>query len=212
MLRWTLYNAEEFPSYLPKIRATTILEWRRTCGVLKIASVRDRLMPKCAACGTMILFSGKKVNGLRYCNDKCLADGNVARLAQQLPSEIVEVHVLKVHGGPCPECMGPGPVDLRTSHRVISLFVFTQWNNRPHVCCSSCGNKHRLKDAAICLLLGWWGIPWGPPLTLLHLYNNVRGLVRFPDPAHPSDALRQLIRTDLAFRYVASQGGQIPSC
>lgn len=161
-------------------------------------------MMKCAACGTIIVFGGKRTQGLRFCNDKCFSKGNVPLLARQLPSDVVEIHAARIHAGICPECKGPGPVDVRMSYRVISFVTHSASTSIPHVCCFSCGSKHRLKDAVVCVLLGWWGLPLGPPMTLLSLFHNLRGLAHLPDERLPSDDLRDHVRMELARKVVAN--------
>ena len=48
---------------------------------------------------------------------------------------------IQVHQGNCPQCDGPGPVDVHTSYRVYSVVMMTSWSSRPLVACARCGTK-----------------------------------------------------------------------
>jgi hypothetical protein len=89
-------------------------------------------------------------------------------------------------------------VDLHTSYRVWSAVVMTQWSSRPAVSCRSCATKRALGDATYSLVLGWWGFPWGPLMTPVQVVRNVVAMVRKPDPAEPSEALRNAVRMQIA--------------
>ena len=41
--------------------------------------------------------------------------------------------------------------------------------------------KHSAGFTLTSLLLGWWGIPWGPIYTLSTIFNNVRGGIDVTD-------------------------------
>ena len=69
-------------------------------------------MASCAYCNTTILFGGKRNGDLRYCNDKCQQQGALASVANQLPREQVAAYLGRVHRGNCPQCDGPGPVEV----------------------------------------------------------------------------------------------------
>ena len=57
----------------------------------------------------------------------------------------------------------------------IILMTFKRSSNvyyiRPHMGSVGKGCKYTL----VCLLLGWWGIPWGPIYTVGGLISNLRG-------------------------------------
>jgi len=66
-------------------------------------------MASCSACGTTILFGGKRLGDLRFCSDKCLARGRHLAVAGQIPDAVVADLARRVHSGRCPKCNGPGP-------------------------------------------------------------------------------------------------------
>jgi hypothetical protein len=165
-------------------------------------------MAKCAYCGSTIIMGGKKDGDLTFCNDTCLAKGMFVRVGQKLPEDIVQRQVAAIHQSNCPKCKGSGPVDIHISYRIWSALVLTRWSNRAELCCRSCGVKNKLVDSAICLFFGWWGIPWGVVMTPVQLVKNIAGIVSIQDPGHPSDALNQFVRANLAAAALKEQRAQ----
>ena len=155
-------------------------------------------MAKCSYCGTGILFGGKTEGTLRFCNARCQGMSTLMSMASQLPPETIEESVRLTHSGNCPRCNGRGPVDVHTSHRVWSALLVTSWSSRPQVCCHTCGWKSKLNDTLYCLLLGWWGFPWGLIMTPVQVGRNLFGLTTSPDVAKPSESLRTLVRVHMA--------------
>ena len=162
-------------------------------------------MASCAYCSTTILFGGKRDGELRFCNDKCAQKGSLAIVANQLSPADVAAYVSRVHRGNCPECSGPGPVDVHTSYRVWSALVLTSWSSRPLLGCSSCGTKQKLGDTAFSLFLGWWGFPWGLLMTPVQLGRNLFALLTTKDPNSPSAGLERILRLHLAAKVIESQ-------
>lgn len=165
-------------------------------------------MAKCDYCGTSILFGGKRQGDLRFCNTTCLNRGALLAISRQMPENIVNEQVMRVHQGLCPKCGGAGPVDVHVHHRVWSALVVTSWRSAPQVSCRACGVKSQMGDAAASLLLGWWGFPWGLVMTPVQIGRNVFGMLRGPDPLTPSRQLEKAIRMDLAMQAVAQHQAQ----
>jgi ribosomal protein L24E len=162
-------------------------------------------MASCDYCGSMILFGGKKIEGLRFCNDKCLANGHMMIAAGRVPDEVVTTRAREIHVGPCPVCGDQGgPVDVHTSHKVASFLVMTSWSSTPRVSCSSCARKAQLGGLAYSLFLGWWGIPWGIFMTPVQIGKNVVGMFRSNYSSEPSDKLKNIVRLQLASASVAA--------
>ena len=159
-------------------------------------------MAKCSGCGTAILFGGVKRGNLRFCNETCAAQSQVAQAASRIPDEIIDAHVAQLHQGDCPKCGGPGPVDLRTSHRVYSAVVFTSWSSHPLLCCAACGRSEKIKNGLFSLALGWWGFPFGFVITPVQIIRNLIGITGLgePDPEVPSPALHDVVLRSLASR------------
>ena len=120
-------------------------------------------MATCATCNTTILFAGKKSQGLRFCNDDCMAQGLVLIEAQQLPHDVVMTHTSEIHRGLCPVCGGRGPVDVHTSHEVWT--ILTRSKSLPRMSCRSCSVEQQTIGWLSSALLGCWGLPWGLIMT-----------------------------------------------
>jgi hypothetical protein len=160
--------------------------------------MNEGVMARCDSCGTSILFGGVRDGDRRFCNENCRQAGMYLPIADQIPEEMVDEFVRRIHDGPCPKCQGPGPVDVHVSHTVWSALVLTSWRSRPEICCSSCGTRARLGAAASSALLGWWGFPFGIVLTPVQIVRNLAGLFSTPDPLWPSAELERLGRMSLA--------------
>ena len=156
-------------------------------------------MTRCDYCGSRLVFGGIREGDLRFCNNQCKRPGILLASSRQVPDDIVREHVWRVHQGDCPKChRRRGPVDVHTSYRVWSAAILTRWSSRPQISCRSCGRLSCLKDGLFCLLLGWWGVPWGIVLTPVQLVRNVAGLWSGPDPLQPSPQLEKLVRMNIA--------------
>lgn len=155
-------------------------------------------MTRCDYCGSSILVGGTRDGQRRYCNATCASKGSLAAASREVPDDAVRAEVAKVHRGPCPKCRGAGPVDVHTSYRVWSAIYLTSWSSRPQVACRRCGNKARLGDTLYCLVLGWWGIPWGVLITPVQVVRNLAGLFRAGSSASPSAQLATMVRLQMA--------------
>ena len=157
-------------------------------------------MGHCKSCGTVILFGGLSEDGLKYCSEACLEQARVLQTAEEVPPDILSEEVARVHTGACPGCGGQGPIDLHTSHRVTSLVVMSSWRSHPRVSCRSCGVKAQAGSLVYCLVLGWWGFPWGLLMTPVQIARNIAGLAQSPNPEQPSEHLAAAVRVDLGAR------------
>jgi hypothetical protein len=147
------------------------------------------------------LFGGVREGGYRFCKPECRDSAHsLIASAAQLPDEFVIEKARQVHGGSCPKCHGPGPVDVHVKHTVWSAFVLTQWRSTPILCCESCGTKAKLGALAFTSLFGWWGMPWGLIFTPMQIVRNLRALLASINPDEPSNELVQMVRSDLSSR------------
>ena len=152
----------------------------------------------CAYCGTSILFGGTRDGPFRFCNAECRLRGIMLSASYEIAEPIVRERLRELHESPCPVCAGNGPVDMYTSHRALSVLVLTRWSSRVRISCRRCSNARRLQDTAYCLALGWWGIPFGPPMTVVQVCRNLAGLLRRSDDTRPSSRLETIVRLQLA--------------
>ena len=155
-------------------------------------------MAQCSTCSKTILFGGEKAEGLRFCNEQCLAAGKVLLESRRIPADVVARALVEVVDGKCPVCGGPGPVELFLSHRVFSAVVVTSWKSVPQISCRRCATKSQLGSTLSSLLLGWWGIPWGLVVTPVQIARNLAGLARKADRENPSKELEEFVRARLA--------------
>jgi hypothetical protein len=162
-------------------------------------------MAKCANCNSTILFGGQRRGDLRFCNDECAQGGVLISLSHQVPDNLVQQEVWAVHQGRCPQCQGPGPIDVHVSHEIWSAIVFTQFKSLPHVLCRSCGRKKQLGAMVFSFFAGWWGFPWGLIMTPVQIARNLSGMLRSPDPTRPSAKLEEMVRMRLAADAVMEQ-------
>lgn len=156
-------------------------------------------MAACAYCKSTILFGGRRVESLTFCNNECLSNGQVVLLAQTIPEHVVTATARNVHAGACPVCNDSrGPVEVHTAHKVTSFLVMTSWSSSPRISCGACGRKRQLGALLHSLLLGWWGFPWGLLMTPVQIGRNVVGMLRGANTAEPSPQLQHMIRLGLA--------------
>ena len=146
-------------------------------------------MASCAACGTTILFGGKRDGSLQFCGANCLQRGHLVRVAQQIPPDVIARNASAIFRGQCPKCKGPGPIDVFTSYRVWSALLLTSWRSRPEISCRGCGRRRQALDAMFCAILGWWGIPYGLVITPLQLGRNIHGMFAHASEHEPSQRL-----------------------
>ncbi len=154
------------------------------------------------------MFGGVREGDLRFCNKQCHTNGVLVKLATSIPAEVLAARVQDVHGGPCPCCGKEGSVDVHTSHRIWSALILTQWNSRVLVSCRSCGIKRKVGDLAFCLVLGWWGFPWGVLGTPIQLFKNAVGIFQSPDASAPSKMLNRIVGLNLAAEFLRKDGAR----
>jgi hypothetical protein len=159
---------------------------------------------RCDYCASTILVGGVEIDGLRFCTQSCASQAPFVLAAREVPEDAVTREAWALHHGPCPRCGGTGPIDVHTTHRVWSALLLTSWNSRPLVSCRSCAARQRAQDTLFSLALGWWGFPWGLVMTPIQVGRNVAGFFRAPDPMGPSEALRQMVRVELAARMLSA--------
>lgn len=155
-------------------------------------------MASCATCGSLILFGGVRDGDLRFCKDECHAQGFLIAVARDVPEGALLQSVSRLRNGPCPQCQGPGPVDVHTAHKVFSVLVMTSWKSEPRVCCRSCGRKAQGFAMLYSLIAGWWGFPWGLVMTPVQVVRNLIALAHDPGAEGPSELMRQTVRLELA--------------
>jgi hypothetical protein len=161
-------------------------------------------MASCAACGSTLLFIKKRVGGLQFCNDKCVARGQVALRAQHIPESQALERAIQLQHAPCPACGGRRPVDVFTTHTVWSALIVTVWKSTPRVSCKRCAVTSQAYATIAAALVGWWGFPWGLIVTPIQILRNIAGMFQSAESGSPSKQLKHIARMDLASRALAS--------
>jgi hypothetical protein len=154
---------------------------------------------ECDFCSSSARFSAVLDEGQRFCSKACLRNARLLEVSEDIPQEEISRHAFRIKNGKCPACQKAGSkTEVRRYYRVWSVGIFTQWTNRTHICCHSCGRKTNFGSLIFCTLFGWWGIPWGIIMTPAQMLANITEMFKpLADPA-PSDALLQAARLDLA--------------
>jgi hypothetical protein len=99
-----------------------------------------------------------------------------------------DITVVSQHDGGRPRCCKCGSdqgVSLRAYLLTYSIVFFTSKSAgafKP--ICGSCSIKAGLPYSLGTLLLGWWGIPWGPIYTVQAIAKNFRGGVVLSSQDH----------------------------
>jgi hypothetical protein len=162
-------------------------------------------MATCAHCQAHVGAGDGKWDGpLRFCGSECLNRGAAGAFA--VPSAQLQEAIRKIHQGDCPQCSGPGPVDLHTAYHVWSIILWTQWSRSARLSCDACARSARRKAARRSLALGWWGFPAGIVMTPVQIWRNLAAN-RKPRHAHrASQDLVDFVHARLTEERVASQG------
>ena len=155
-------------------------------------------MTKCGYCGSTIVIGGVRSGGQRFCNNKCLVNGQLLSIAEQVPTDVLDRNVEEIFRGLCPKCRQLGPIDVHKVHRVWSAVVLTRWSTSALVSCRSCAMKSQLGGALFSLMCGWWGFPWGLILTPVQISRNILAMCARPDSSRPSADLRKLVMVNIA--------------
>ena len=80
--------------------------------------------------------------------------------------------ILRNH--PCPNCESKTQkINATMIGRVVSMLIMTNYEKSLKVACSDCLDQMHSKANKKSVLLGWWGIPWGPIQTIRSfIYNS----------------------------------------
>jgi hypothetical protein len=168
-------------------------------------------MAKCNSCGRVIVFGGVKDGARRFCGSICKNQFSFQAASAQLPDAFVLEKAAELHGGPCPKCKRPGPVDLHKYYTVWSAVVLTRWSDKAELCCRPCGRQAQIRAAAFSGLFGWWGFPWGFIVTPAQLLRNLGGMLRSGNPSRPSDELVEIVRKNLSAQLIQESAERQPS-
>ena len=117
-----------------------------------------------------------------------LADGlERAISAQTRPWTQAELLTLvsRYRAQPCPSCgQARAPLNAVRAAVAGSAIVYSWRKHELLIGCPECLHKRLDKLSAKSLVFGWWGLPFGPILTVMALWRNEasRLALRSPDP------------------------------
>src|SRR5215470_8768738 len=133
-------------------------------------------MARCHYCRSTFFFGGVREGDHRYCGDKCRQHNAFRARCDQIPAAVVRERLWEMQREGCPRCHRREPLDIHVSYWVWSAIAITRWGKTPQLSCRSCATKRQLMSLGSCLVLGWWGFPWGLLLTPLQIWRNLGAL------------------------------------
>jgi len=152
----------------------------------------------CPTCSKTILFGGIKEGDKKYCSEKCHEEGEVTRTAETFSDQTVEAFSAEIYNGSCPECDGPGPIDVHKSYFVYSFVLSTNYRTNENVLCKQCATKKQWSDLFRSFFFGWWGLPFGLIITPIMIVANIIAMFQNPHLKGPTKALNERSRLILA--------------
>lgn len=125
-------------------------------------------------------------------------DKTVVRTLESLRGGEFDLIVAQFRSLPCPQC--GGRVDKLNAFRidtVVSAIVLTFYQPSVVVGCPSCLARAARVARRTTLILGWWGIPWGPIRSAAALRGASRALAGAAQ-SDPTEDLLDYVRRNLA--------------
>jgi len=101
---------------------------------------------------------------------------------------------MRLRQSPCPECGSPDMLlNAFEIAKAKSFLLLTAYSQKLMVACPDCIRACAKKANLLTLLMGWWGLPWGPIRTLQAASKNDKA-IRDCRQDHPSEALIAYVR------------------
>jgi len=160
-------------------------------------------MPSCTNCNRLLVpMEGIQLGEELFCGARCMSSGSVILRANSLPSDVIQGMVQQAHSGPCPVCrLQRGAVDVHYAHKIASFFIFSTWSSAPQISCTHCAIKRQSLALVYCILVGWWGFPWGILGTPVQVVRNIISMVKSgKKPIQPSAQLERFVRIAAALQ------------
>ncbi|WP_276225304.1 hypothetical protein [Niabella beijingensis] len=110
----------------------------------------------------------------------------------------------------CPQC-GSAAVPLNGAliSSTISVLIVTIQNKKLKIACPGCLDRANGNAITTTLLLGWWGIPWGPIRTIQSLGHNNKSKTTNHEEG-PNDYLRNFVMANIgAFEMYKNNKAQL---
>lgn len=154
-------------------------------------------MAKCDSCRTLIAWGGVKEGNYRYCSERCTERGRIERVTRAVPRELMERYLWAVYEGDCPQCGGPGPLDVYGAHGAWSELASALRNRLPPISCRACGAKTELQAVLRAAALGWW-LPFEVLLMPLAIGRSILRMAMRRSQSGPSRQLERRVKVELA--------------
>lgn len=154
-------------------------------------------MAKCFSCRTFIVCGGVRDGDFRYCSERCTERGRIDRVTQAVPAELFSRYLRAVYEGDCPQCGGPGPLDVYGSTRAWIDMRIVLGERLPPISCRRCGAKAELRGVLKSAALGWW-LPFELLLMPLAISRSIFRLAMNRRHAGPSPRLERRVKVELA--------------
>lgn len=164
-------------------------------------------MASCDYCGEHYNFGALKAGSYFFCTGQCYERGKVLEILDQVQPGQIAQYIDQESRGRCGTCALNAVLDVRSSHRVYSLLVYTSWRSINKLECRDCSRKRQIRDLLFSVLFGWWGVPWGLFITPLQIIRNLRDM---SSTEVPSYRFKQIIKLDLARRLIAMRDSRAP--
>jgi hypothetical protein len=146
------------------------------------------------------------MDGQIFCSERCVQSAYLLQLAWTISDDVVLEQLKVRRSQACPECgKSNGPIDLHRWHTISSFLLVTTWKTTPRISCRSCALQRQLFATGHCLVLGWWGFPWGIFGTPVQITRNVVSMVRSGNQQRCSREFEQSVRIDIAREMLAQQ-------
>lgn len=145
---------------------------------------------ECDFCGRRTGFTPIRDEGQKFCSKYCLRAARLLEVAVDIPDQEIIRHAAEIKNGPCPICHGKvSKIEARKSYWIWSIVIYTRWGMSTKVCCKKCGTQKNLISIGLCMLFGWWGIPYGLVLTPVKIISNTAAIFKRFDNKKPSTEL-----------------------
>lgn len=154
-------------------------------------------MAKCDSCRALIAWGGIKEEGYRYCSERCMEQGRLDRVTRAVPRDLLDRYLRAVYEGDCPQCGGPGPLDVYGATRGWIDMRIVLGERLPPISCRSCGAKTELRAVLKSAALSWW-LPFELILMPLSISQSILRMAMKRRQSGPSPQLERRVKVELA--------------
>lgn len=171
------------------------------------ARLRQAAAPgRCAHCHKKVWVSAIEDGDQEFCSRSCLSAARLEEAAIDIDDAEAQRLAAEIRTGNCPSCSAIGsPIEIRRYHWVWSAVLISRWGTSSKLSCRRCGVQTNLWAIVSCLVLGWWGFPFGILLTPIQIAHNMGEIRRRSERDVPSGELVELARMQLAARLLAER-------